>query len=94
MPILIFTGLGVLFVIVTLLLLIYQNGGLISLEFMLYDAARRLDKLKMGIAWLMPRWLVYWCAVRLISHATTGKYSHADSTEIRAMTALRRWEHK
>ena len=43
------------------------------------------------IACFMPRWLVYWCAVRLIAYATTGKYSDTVVPELTAMDALARW---
>lgn len=50
-----------------------------------------LEKLKMKIAWAMPRWLVYWCSIRLIAHATQGEYSSQIVPDLGAMTALERW---
>jgi len=44
------------------------------------------------IAWKLPKQIVYWCAVRLISHATTGQYSNQVVPELLAMDALQRWE--
>lgn len=44
------------------------------------------------IAWWMPHSLVYWCAIRLMVHATQGEYSNTVVPDLRAMTALQRWE--
>jgi hypothetical protein len=52
------------------------------------------DKMQMAIAWAMPRWLVKWCAVRLIAYATQGKYSTQNVPALSAMDALKRWETK
>ena len=48
--------------------------------------------IQMNVAFLIPRWLVYWASVRLIAHATTGKYSSTIVPEITAMDALKRWD--
>lgn len=53
---------------------------------------RFVEKLQMKVAWLMPRWLVYWCSIRLIAHATTGKFGDTIVPELPAMDALKRWE--
>jgi len=45
------------------------------------------EKLMMKIAWLLPRDLAKWCAIRVISNATTGKYSSQEVTELSAMGA-------
>jgi hypothetical protein len=45
----------------------------------------------MRLAWLMPRSLVYWCAIRLGAHATQGKYSDQVVPELLFMDALKRW---
>jgi hypothetical protein len=50
-----------------------------------------IERLWVNLAWLMPRRLVYWCAVRLLAHATTGRYSRTVVPELDALTALRRW---
>jgi len=49
-------------------------------------------KLQIWIAHMMPRWLVYFCANRLIAHATTGQYSSTIVPELTAMEALKRWD--
>lgn len=53
---------------------------------------RRVEELKFCIARTLPRWLVYHATVLCIAHATTGKHATTDASEIRAMTALKRWE--
>jgi hypothetical protein len=45
----------------------------------------------MRLAWLMPRSLVYWCAIRLGAHATQGQYSSQVVPELLFMDALKRW---
>lgn len=44
------------------------------------------------IAWWLPRWLVYWCAIRLIAYATQGKFASQIVVKLTAIEALRRWE--
>ena len=50
------------------------------------------EKLQIKVAWILPRWLVYWSSIRLIAHATQGQYSHQIVPELGAMEALKRWE--
>jgi hypothetical protein len=40
----------------------------------------------------MPRELVYWCAVRLAVHATTGEWSGQEVPSLKLMDALDRWK--
>lgn len=40
----------------------------------------------------LPRQLVYWCGIRMIVHATTGKYGNQVVPELYAMAILDRWE--
>lgn len=49
------------------------------------------DKLCMKVAWLLPRRLVMWAAIRLIAHATTGQYETTEVPSLSAMDALQRW---
>lgn len=58
---------------------------------LMWELRRTLGSVQMGIAWMLPRWLVYHAAVRLIAYSTVGKYGHTSVSEIRAMTALKRW---
>jgi hypothetical protein len=50
------------------------------------------DKVMMKIAWLLPKKLVMWCAIRLIAYATQGKYSDTVVPELTAMDAIKKWE--
>ena len=57
------------------------------------DACRvKTEKLQMWVAWKLPKWLVKWAAVRLISHATTGQYGKQLVPALGAMEALKRWD--
>lgn len=57
-----------------------------------YEVNKIKEKLMMWIAYKMPKWLVYYCAIRLGSHATTGKYGHTIVPDMPFMVALKRWE--
>jgi hypothetical protein len=50
------------------------------------------EKIYIKIAWLLPRELIKWCAVRMMSAATTGQYSSQIVSELTAIEALKRWE--
>jgi len=52
------------------------------------------ENILIRLAWAMPRSLAYWCAVRVMAHATTGKYSHQVVPELTAMDALARWNNE
>jgi hypothetical protein len=56
-----------------------------------YRILRFLDDMKFRIAWWMPKWLVYYCSVRLMASATTGEYANTITPELNALDALRRW---
>lgn len=51
-----------------------------------------MERLYKWIAWRLPKKLVYWCAIRLLSHATQGKWSSQEVPTLLAMDALNRWE--
>ena len=57
-----------------------------------YEARELTEKVQTWIVWHLPRWLIYWSAIRLIAHATTGKYGGQIVPELSAMEALKRWE--
>lgn len=42
------------------------------------------------LAWRLPRPLVYWCAIRLWAHATTGRYGTTIPSTLPVDEALRR----
>ena len=50
------------------------------------------DKIAMWIAWKLPKRVVYWCAIRVTAHATTGDYSHQIVPDLTAMDAVQRWD--
>jgi hypothetical protein len=52
----------------------------------------RAEKIWQWLAWRLPRGLVYWCAIRVMAHATTGRYGTTVVPELPAMEALSRWE--
>lgn len=56
-----------------------------------YEIYKLKQKAMMKTAWLLPRWLVYFATIRLISHATVGKYENTVPDKLGAMEALKRW---
>lgn len=56
-----------------------------------YELGRARTRAAMKIAWRLPRWLVYWASIRLISHATTGRYGTTVVPDLTAVDALSRW---
>lgn len=50
------------------------------------------DKLMMHLAWVLPRRLVYWCAMRVGAYATQGKYGTQEVPALLFMDAMKRWE--
>jgi len=50
-----------------------------------------VEHLCLWVATLMPRKLVYWAAVLLMSYGTTGRWSDTDPDDVRATTLLKRW---
>lgn len=52
---------------------------------------KKPEKDMMHEVWRLPRWIVYWAAVRLFSHATQGKYSKTEVTSLTVIEALNRW---
>ncbi len=50
------------------------------------------EKIWIKLAWLLPRKLVMWAALRLVAHATQGEYGNTIVPELSAMDAIKRWE--
>lgn len=48
--------------------------------------------LSIKVAWLTPRRLAYWCAIRVGAHATQGQWGNESPTNLLMMDALKRWE--
>lgn len=59
---------------------------------MLPKIRRRVELSAMWIAWRVPRWLAYWCTIRLAAHATQGPWSKQSVPELTCADALKRWE--
>lgn len=57
-----------------------------------YEVNKRIEKTMMWFVWKLPKSLVYWCAIRLGAHATTGKYETQIVPELNFMDALQRWK--
>lgn len=51
-------------------------------------------KFMFWFVWKLPKKLVYFCAIRVVSYATTGKYSNTEVPALTAMDAIQRWENK
>lgn len=50
------------------------------------------ERILTAIAWRLPRSLVYWCYIRVASHATTGEWGDTEPDSLGMMEALKRWE--
>ena len=63
------------------------------LRFWLRSALTRArERFWIWLAWLLPRELVMWCAVRVGAHATTGDWGHVTVPDLTFMDALKRWD--
>lgn len=49
------------------------------------------EKVVVWLAWHLPRSLVYWAAVRVVAHATTGRYGNEVVPAVVCVDALQRW---
>ena len=52
------------------------------------------EKIWVWIAWRLPRVLVMWASIRLMAHATQGKWGNECPDGVDVMTALQRWDLK
>ena len=57
-----------------------------------YEFDKWKENMAFKIADMLPRWLVYYASIRLMVHATTGKYGHEETPAILGVDALKRWE--
>ena len=69
------------------------DGEQMMTEFLYWYVRRPLERLRLRLVYLLPRSVVYWCAIRLIAHATTGKHGAQLVGDLKAMEALDRWGH-
>lgn len=51
----------------------------------------RTDNILMAFVWKLPRWVIYWSAIRLWAHGTSGKWGNTSPTELTFDVALDRW---
>ena len=51
-----------------------------------------LEKLCISLAWRLPKRLVYWCAIRVNAHATTGQYSNQIMGDLTIEDSMKRWD--
>ncbi len=56
-----------------------------------YNRRKYIEKAQLWLVHHLPRWLIYWAAIRLMAHATTGKYGKQVVPKLTAMDALKRW---
>lgn len=57
-----------------------------------YRLARWREDLTILVAFLLPRQLAYWCAIRVAAYATQGQHGDQEVPTLTAMDALKRWE--
>lgn len=57
-----------------------------------YELRKIIDKVLFRIVWALPKRLVYLSAIRVMAHATTGKYGNTIVPELAGMEAIKRWE--
>lgn len=62
------------------------------IEFKYWYISRPLENLWLKFIHILPRKLVYWCAIRLGAYATAGKYSNQIVPDLTFVDALKRWE--
>ena len=50
------------------------------------------ENLAMSFVWLLPKWVVYYCAIRLFTHATTTHpYTETVASDVTIFDAIERW---
>lgn len=52
---------------------------------------KRGERWLRAIVWRLPRSVAMWSTIRVISHATTGRYADQVVPDLTAMEALERW---
>lgn len=53
---------------------------------MRWDAKARIERAQRDIAWMMPRWLAYWCFIRVVVYGWDG-----NPTDQTIPQAMDRW---
>ncbi len=59
-----------------------------------YEVEKMREKIVLWFVWHLPKSLVYWCAIRVGTFATTGEYGHLETTELNFLDALGRWRER
>lgn len=49
------------------------------------------ERMTMRLAWMLPRYLVMWCAYRVMAHASQGQWGNETPDSIDMMTMIDRW---
>lgn len=63
-------------------------------EFLYWHVRRPLFRLGLWLVWRLPRGLCYWCALRVMAHATVGKWGHESPSDVTLFQVLDRWGEK
>jgi len=50
------------------------------------------EKFMLWFVWKLPKSLIYWCMIRGIAYATSGKYGNTIVPELTAMDAIERFD--
>lgn len=66
------------------------KGKIIELKY--WRWSRPKEKVLLWVAYRLPRKLVAWVGIRIVAHATSGKYSSQIVPDLTAMEALKRWD--
>ena len=51
-----------------------------------------IEELIIKLVWMLPKRVVYWCAIRLGANATQGLYSDQEVPALLFIDALKRWD--
>lgn len=52
----------------------------------------RMENFWLWLSYRMPKALIYWCALRVAVHATTGEWAREEVDSVSIMVALDRWD--
>jgi hypothetical protein len=52
---------------------------------------RLKERIKIAIAWALPRDIAYWALVRVAAHATAGEWGDQHPDTVSVMDAMDRW---
>lgn len=52
---------------------------------------RLVENFQIWVSNCVPRWLAYWCTIRVGIHATTGEFSDQTVSEVTLSEILKRW---